>query len=152
MAQPRTPADVAADLRSLDEEELVRIVMDDAKNWLAHDGLWFQAVEAAHGVRADRRPENPDAVPRVPARRPPGRALVRVGVHDRELPGLRPRVSDRSPGAPLEHLQAGRPARDRVVACPRRGHERRRRRSRRLEATHDEGEPPGSRRRSPERR
>ncbi len=52
MAQPRSPADVAADLRALDKEELVRIVMDDAKNWLAHDGLWFQAVDAAHGMDA----------------------------------------------------------------------------------------------------
>lgn len=52
MPPPRTPADVAAELRSLDKEELVRIVMDDAKNWLAHDGLWFQAVEAAHGMQA----------------------------------------------------------------------------------------------------
>jgi hypothetical protein len=52
MPPPRTPADVAAELRSLDKEKLVRIVMDDAKNWLAHDGLWFQAVEAAHGMDA----------------------------------------------------------------------------------------------------
>ncbi len=45
-------------LRALDKEELIRIVLDDAKYWLAHDGLWFQAVEAAHGmgaaVEADR--------------------------------------------------------------------------------------------------
>jgi uncharacterized protein DUF6125 len=52
MAQPGTPADAAEHLRSLDKEDLVRIVMDDAKNWLAHDGLWFQAVEAAHGMEA----------------------------------------------------------------------------------------------------
>jgi hypothetical protein len=52
MAQPRSPEDAAAHLRSLDKEELVRIVMDDAKNWLAHDGLWFQAVEGAHGMDA----------------------------------------------------------------------------------------------------
>jgi hypothetical protein len=52
MAEARTPEDVAAQLRALDKEELVRIVMDDAKNWLAHDGLWFQAVEAAHGMDA----------------------------------------------------------------------------------------------------
>jgi hypothetical protein len=52
MAQPRTPEDAAALLRSLDKEDLVRIVMDDAKNWLAHDGLWFQAVEGAHGMDA----------------------------------------------------------------------------------------------------
>ncbi len=39
-------------LGSLDRDELVRIIVDDAKNWLAHDGLWFQAVEAAHGMDA----------------------------------------------------------------------------------------------------
>ena len=43
---------VAEALRALDKEELVRIVVDDAKNWLAHDGLWFQAIEAAHGMDA----------------------------------------------------------------------------------------------------
>jgi hypothetical protein len=52
MAQARTPEDAAALLRSLDKEDLVRIVMDDAKSWLAHDGLWFQAVEGAHGIDA----------------------------------------------------------------------------------------------------
>lgn len=52
MTPPRTPEDAAAHLRSLDKEELVRIVMDDAKNWLAHDGLWFQAVERGHGMEA----------------------------------------------------------------------------------------------------
>ena len=50
MPGPRTPDDTAAHLRSLDKEELVRILMDDAKNWLAHDGLWFQAIEAARGM------------------------------------------------------------------------------------------------------
>ena len=52
MSQPRTPEDTADHLRSLDKEELVRILMDDAKNWLAHDGLWFQAMEKAHGMEA----------------------------------------------------------------------------------------------------
>lgn len=52
MQGPRTPEDTAAFLRSLEKEDLVRIVMDDAKNWLAHDGLWFQAVEGAHGMEA----------------------------------------------------------------------------------------------------
>ncbi len=52
MADRRTPEDVAALLRSLDKEALVRIVLDDAKNWLAHDGLWFQAVEERHGMAA----------------------------------------------------------------------------------------------------
>jgi len=52
MSHLRRPEDAEAFLRSLDKEELVRIVIDDAKNWLAHDGLWFQAVEAAHGMSA----------------------------------------------------------------------------------------------------
>jgi Family of unknown function (DUF6125) len=52
MSKPQSPADAEAFLRSLDKDELVRIVIDDAKNWLAHDGLWFQAVEAAHGMDA----------------------------------------------------------------------------------------------------
>jgi hypothetical protein len=39
-------------LEGLSKEELVRIIEDDAKNWLAHDGLWFQAVESAHGMEA----------------------------------------------------------------------------------------------------
>lgn len=46
-------------LYDLDKEELVQIILDDAKNWLAHDGLWFQAVESEHGmdaaIEADRK-------------------------------------------------------------------------------------------------
>ena len=53
MANPRAPdPDATAHLHTLDKEELVRIIADDAKNWLAHDGLWFQAVEASHGMEA----------------------------------------------------------------------------------------------------
>lgn len=37
-------------LYSLSKEELVKIIVDDAKNWLAHDGLWFQAVEKRYGI------------------------------------------------------------------------------------------------------
>ena len=37
-------------LHSLSKDELIRIIVDDAKNWLAHDGLWFQAVEKDHGL------------------------------------------------------------------------------------------------------
>jgi hypothetical protein len=44
--------DAVEQLRKLSKDELIRIVMDDAKNWLAHDGLWFQAVEHAHGMDA----------------------------------------------------------------------------------------------------
>ncbi|MDT8421433.1 MAG: DUF6125 family protein [Desulfuromonadales bacterium] len=39
-------------LHSLSKEQLIEIIIDDAKNWLAHDGLWFQAVEASHGMDA----------------------------------------------------------------------------------------------------
>ena len=37
-------------LYGLEKEELIRIIIDDAKNWLAHDGLWFQALEKSHGM------------------------------------------------------------------------------------------------------
>ncbi|MFA5701733.1 MAG: DUF6125 family protein, partial [Desulfuromonas sp.] len=39
-------------LYNLSKEELVRIIVDDAKNWLAHDGLWFQAIERRYGMGA----------------------------------------------------------------------------------------------------
>ncbi|RKX24329.1 MAG: hypothetical protein DRP45_08470 [Candidatus Zixiibacteriota bacterium] len=38
------------DLRALDNETLKAMLTDFAKNWLAHDGLWFQAVEQSHGI------------------------------------------------------------------------------------------------------
>ena len=37
-------------LSQLSKEELIAIIVDDAKNWLAHDGLWFQAVERRYGI------------------------------------------------------------------------------------------------------
>ena len=37
-------------LYDLSREELVRIIIDDAKNWLAHDGVWFQAIEKRYGM------------------------------------------------------------------------------------------------------
>jgi hypothetical protein len=37
-------------LQGLSKEELIAIIVDDAKNWLAHDGLWFQAVEQCYGI------------------------------------------------------------------------------------------------------
>ena len=39
-------------LAELSRENLVGLIEDAAKNWLAHDGLWFQAVERAHGLDA----------------------------------------------------------------------------------------------------
>jgi len=37
-------------LQQLSKEELIAIIVDDAKNWLAHDGLWFQAIEQKFGI------------------------------------------------------------------------------------------------------
>jgi hypothetical protein len=37
-------------LQGLSKEELIAIIVDDAKNWLAHDGLWFQAVDQQYGM------------------------------------------------------------------------------------------------------
>ena len=37
-------------LLKLSKEELVDYIEDLAKNWLAHDGLWFQAVEKRYGM------------------------------------------------------------------------------------------------------
>jgi len=39
-------------LSRLSREELIAIIIDDAKNWLAHDGLWFQAIEQTRGMEA----------------------------------------------------------------------------------------------------
>jgi len=33
------------DLKELSKDQLIGMLDDFAKNWLAHDGLWFQAVE-----------------------------------------------------------------------------------------------------------
>ncbi len=37
-------------LFSLDKKELIKIIIDDAKNWLAMDGVWFQAIEFTKGL------------------------------------------------------------------------------------------------------
>jgi hypothetical protein len=39
-------------LQEMSKEELIAVIVDDAKNWLAHDGLWFQAVEKMYGMEA----------------------------------------------------------------------------------------------------
>ena len=39
-------------LEHLNREQLIRMLDDFAKNWLAHDGLWFQAVENQFGMEA----------------------------------------------------------------------------------------------------
>ncbi|NLA27718.1 MAG: hypothetical protein GX878_10040 [Firmicutes bacterium] len=38
------------DKSQLTKEQLHELLIDFAKRWLAHDGLWFQAVEKAHGM------------------------------------------------------------------------------------------------------
>ena len=38
-------------LADLKRETLEAMLVDFAKNWLAHDGLWFQAVEKYHGMQ-----------------------------------------------------------------------------------------------------
>lgn len=40
------------DLKELSKDQLIGMLNDFAKNWLAHDGLWFQAVEHAFGMEA----------------------------------------------------------------------------------------------------
>jgi len=53
MPTPASAPDVGLNLlENLSKEELINIIVDDAKNWLAHDGLWFQAIEKAHGMEA----------------------------------------------------------------------------------------------------
>lgn len=37
-------------LENLSRETLETMLTDFAKNWLAHDGLWFQAVEKSYGM------------------------------------------------------------------------------------------------------
>jgi len=38
------------DLKTMSADDLRRWLEDAAKLWLAHDGLWFQAVEERHGM------------------------------------------------------------------------------------------------------
>lgn len=37
-------------LEGMDREQLIELLKDAAKNWLAHDGLWFLAAENHHGI------------------------------------------------------------------------------------------------------
>lgn len=39
-----------SNLDHLSRKQLVGMLDDFAKNWLAHDGLWFQEIEARHGM------------------------------------------------------------------------------------------------------
>ena len=38
------------DLKNIPRDKLEAMLVDFAKNWLAHDGLWFQAVEKQYGM------------------------------------------------------------------------------------------------------
>ena len=38
------------DLKGMSKEQLIGMLDDFAKNWLAHDGLWFQQVEKTLGM------------------------------------------------------------------------------------------------------
>lgn len=38
------------ELKDLSQAELTDLLEDAAKNWLAHDGLWFQEVEKKYGL------------------------------------------------------------------------------------------------------
>lgn len=37
-------------LRKFNKEQLIDMLEDASKNWLAHDGVWFQAVEDNYGL------------------------------------------------------------------------------------------------------
>lgn len=37
-------------IEDFSKEELIRLLRDASKNWLAHDGLWFRAVEDTFGT------------------------------------------------------------------------------------------------------
>ncbi len=40
------------EVKDLSKEELLGLLADASKNWLAHDGLWFRAVENKYGLEA----------------------------------------------------------------------------------------------------
>lgn len=40
------------DVKDMSKEELLGLLEDASKNWLAHDGLWFRAVENRYGIEA----------------------------------------------------------------------------------------------------
>jgi len=40
------------EVKDLTKEELQELLADASKNWLAHDGLWFRAVEEKFGIEA----------------------------------------------------------------------------------------------------
>jgi hypothetical protein len=38
------------EVKDMSKEELLGLLEDASKNWLAHDGLWFRAVENRYGI------------------------------------------------------------------------------------------------------
>ena len=38
------------EIKDLSKEQLLELVEDFGKRWLAHDGLWFQAIESTRGM------------------------------------------------------------------------------------------------------
>ncbi|MCK4558023.1 MAG: hypothetical protein KAU47_10925, partial [Candidatus Aminicenantes bacterium] len=40
------------EVKDLSKKELMDLLADSSKNWLAHDGLWFRAVEDKFGIEA----------------------------------------------------------------------------------------------------
>jgi len=42
-------------LNQMDKEQLLKVADELAKNWLASDGVWFQAVEFEHGMNDAKR-------------------------------------------------------------------------------------------------
>lgn len=40
------------EIKDLPRKELLELLADASKNWLAHDGLWFRAVEDKYGLEA----------------------------------------------------------------------------------------------------
>lgn len=44
--------DKDSDWKKFDKKTLIGIIDDFSKNWLAHDGLWFQAIERKYGQEA----------------------------------------------------------------------------------------------------
>ncbi|MCD8350910.1 MAG: DUF6125 family protein [Planctomycetaceae bacterium] len=42
-------------IADLPKEKLLELVANYSKNWIAHDGLWFQSVESEHGMEEANR-------------------------------------------------------------------------------------------------
>ncbi|MGD9347794.1 MAG: DUF6125 family protein, partial [Candidatus Aminicenantes bacterium] len=38
------------EVKDMSKKELLALLEDASKNWLAHDGLWFRAVEDRYGI------------------------------------------------------------------------------------------------------